>query len=208
MAMKNVLKQPEKNAQRDPGEKGWACYYCGKEGRLKWDCPQASKPPRAPRPVCKEPQWKRDWPQRRRFQGSDSQDNQDWRCPGVPTQAPVLITPEEPRVLIIVGGPIRRFPFRYWGNLLRAYWSPWPTFFPIRFRNGTVWMSLNVLLQCFCQLWLGFGAISHEFLMFTWVSDCARISLTPFGCFHCFPIYFPWSDGTGRHDLHFLNVEL
>ena len=32
MAMKNVLKQPEKNAQRGPGEKGWACYYCGKEG--------------------------------------------------------------------------------------------------------------------------------------------------------------------------------
>ena len=26
MAMKNALKQPEKNAQRDPGEKGWACY--------------------------------------------------------------------------------------------------------------------------------------------------------------------------------------
>ena len=21
-------------------------------------------------------------------------------------------------------------------------------------------------------------------------------------CFHCFPIYFPWSDGTGCHDLH------
>ena len=43
MTMKNVLKQPEKNVQRDPGEKGWACYYCGKEGHLKWDCPQASK---------------------------------------------------------------------------------------------------------------------------------------------------------------------
>ena len=27
-------------------------------------------------------------------------------------------------------------------------------------------------------------------------------------CFHCFPIYFSWSDGTGCHDLHFLNVEL
>ena len=26
--------------------------------------------------------------------------------------------------------------------------------------------------------------------------------------FHCFPIYFPWSDGTGCQDLHFLNVEL
>ena len=26
-------------------------------------------------------------------------------------------------------------------------------------------------------------------------------------CFHCFPIYFPWSDGTGCHDLSFLNIE-
>ena len=27
-------------------------------------------------------------------------------------------------------------------------------------------------------------------------------------CFHCFPIYLPWSDGTRCLDLHFLNVEL
>ena len=29
-------------------------------------------------------------------------------------------------------------------------------------------------------------------------------------CFHCFPIYFPWSDAmiTRCHDLRFLNVEL
>ena len=27
-------------------------------------------------------------------------------------------------------------------------------------------------------------------------------------CFHCFPIYFPWSEGTGCHDLSFLNIEL
>ena len=26
-------------------------------------------------------------------------------------------------------------------------------------------------------------------------------------CFHCFPIYLPWSDGTICHDLCFLNVE-
>ena len=77
MAMKIVLKQPEKNAQRDPGVKGWAYYYCGKEGNLKRDCPQASKLPPAPCPVCKGPHWKRDCPQRRRSPGSDSQDNQD-----------------------------------------------------------------------------------------------------------------------------------
>ena len=27
-------------------------------------------------------------------------------------------------------------------------------------------------------------------------------------CFHCCPIYLPWSDGTRCHDLSFLNVEL
>ena len=26
-------------------------------------------------------------------------------------------------------------------------------------------------------------------------------------CFHCFPIYLPWSNGTKCHDLHFLNIE-
>ena len=55
MAVRTVLKQPEKNVQRGSGEKGWACYYCGKEGHLKRDCPQASKPPPAPCPVCKGP---------------------------------------------------------------------------------------------------------------------------------------------------------
>ena len=31
---------------------------------------------------------------------------------------------------------------------------------------------------------------------------------SPKNCFYCFPIYFPWSDGTKCHDLSFLNVEL
>ena len=26
-------------------------------------------------------------------------------------------------------------------------------------------------------------------------------------CLHCFPVYLPWSDGTGCHDTCFLNVE-
>ena len=78
MAMKTAMNQPEeKNVQRKPGEKGWACYYCGKEGHLKRSCSQVSKPPLAPCLVCKGPPWRRDCPQRHRSQGSDSQDNQD-----------------------------------------------------------------------------------------------------------------------------------
>ena len=33
-------------------------------------------------------------------------------------------------------------------------------------------------------------------------------SKTSIHCFHCFLIYFPWSDGARCHDLPFLNVEL
>ena len=55
MAVRPALKQPEKNAQKDPGKKGWPCYYCGKEGHLKQDCPQASKLSPAPCPVSKGP---------------------------------------------------------------------------------------------------------------------------------------------------------
>ena len=37
-----------KSAQRDPGEKGQTCCYCGKGGPLKQNCCQISKPPPAP----------------------------------------------------------------------------------------------------------------------------------------------------------------
>ena len=108
-------------------------------------------------------------------------------CPGVPTQAPVLITPEEPRVLIIVGCQSIDFLLDTWATY-SAYWSPWPTFFPIHFHNGTVWTNQKVLFQLFFILQLRFCAI------FTRISDRARISLTLFGegyteqgpclCFH------------------------
>ena len=50
-------------------------------------------------------------------------------------------------------------------------------------------------------------------LSISWLqSPSAVIFGTPqnkvYYCFHCFPIYFPCSDGTGCHDLNFLNVEL
>ena len=50
-------------------------------------------------------------------------------------------------------------------------------------------------------------------LLISWLQLPSAVILEPpkykvWHCFHCFPIYFPWSDGTRGHDLHFLNVEL
>ena len=50
-------------------------------------------------------------------------------------------------------------------------------------------------------------------LLISWLLSPSAVILEPppnkvSHCFHCFPIYFPWSDGTRCHDLRFLNVEL
>ena len=50
-------------------------------------------------------------------------------------------------------------------------------------------------------------------LLISWLQSLSAVILEPpqnkvWRCFHCFPIYLPWSDGTGFHDLSFLNVEL
>ena len=49
-------------------------------------------------------------------------------------------------------------------------------------------------------------------LLISWLQSPSAVILEPENkvchCFHCFPIYLPWSDGTRCHDLSFLNVEL
>ena len=49
-------------------------------------------------------------------------------------------------------------------------------------------------------------------LLISWLQSPSTVILEPpqnkvSHCFHCFPIYWPWSDGAGCHDLHFLNVQ-
>ena len=49
-------------------------------------------------------------------------------------------------------------------------------------------------------------------LLISWLQSPSAVILCPpqnkvCHCFHCFPIYLPWSDGTRCHDLSFLNVE-
>ena len=54
--------------------------------------------------------------------------------------------------------------------------------------------------------WRGYNAL------ITWLDTICRDFGAPKSkvshCFHCFPIYLLWSDGTRYHDLSFLNVEL
>ena len=48
-------------------------------------------------------------------------------------------------------------------------------------------------------------------LLISWLKSPSAVILEPkkiaYHCFHCFPIYLLWSDGTRRHNLSFLNVE-
>ena len=50
-------------------------------------------------------------------------------------------------------------------------------------------------------------------LLILWLQSPSAVILEPkkifplFHFFYCFPICLPWSDGTGCHDLHVLNVE-
>ena len=49
-------------------------------------------------------------------------------------------------------------------------------------------------------------------LLISWLQSPSAVILEPkrnkvSHCFHCFPAYLPWSDGTRCHDLSFLNAE-
>ena len=82
MAVRSALKQPEKNTQRDPGEKGWTCYYCGKEGHLKQNCLQASKPP--PVPSAKDHTRRETAPRGKGFRGWTFKTNRTESAQGSP----------------------------------------------------------------------------------------------------------------------------
>ena len=51
----------------------------------------------------------------------------------------------------------------------------------------------------------------NKCLLISWLQSPSAVILEPkkivCHCFHCFPIYLPWSDGPRCHDLSFLNVE-
>ena len=48
-------------------------------------------------------------------------------------------------------------------------------------------------------------------LLISWLQSPSAVILEPLNkvchCFHCFPVYLPWSNGTGCSNLNFMNVE-
>ena len=79
-------------------------------------------------------------------------------------------------------------------------------------RRTLVGKVMSLLLNIPSRLVITFLPRS-EGLLIRWLqSQSARIleskKTKAWHCFHCFPIYFPWSAGTRCHDLRFLSVEL
>ena len=71
---------------------------------------------------------------------------------------------------------------------------------------------MSLLLNMLSRLVITFLPRSKR-LLISWLQSPSAVILEPrkkkvSHCVHCLLIYFPWSDGTGCHDLCFLNVEL
>ena len=69
---------------------------------------------------------------------------------------------------------------------------------------------MSLLLNMLSRLVITFLPMSKH-LLISWLQSPFAVILEPppnkvCHCFHCFPIYLPWSDGTRCHDLSFLNV--
>ena len=70
---------------------------------------------------------------------------------------------------------------------------------------------MSLLFNMLSRLVITFLPRSMD-LLISWLQSPYAVILEPrkikSTSFHCFSIYLPWSDGTGCHDLSFLNVEL
>ena len=69
---------------------------------------------------------------------------------------------------------------------------------------------MSLLSNMLSRMAIAFLPRSKRFLILC-LQSSSSVILEPLKivchCFYCFPIYWSWSDGSGCHDLHFLNVE-
>ena len=78
-------------------------------------------------------------------------------------------------------------------------------------RQTFVGKVMSLLFNMLSRLVITFLSRS-KCLLISWLqvticSDFGAPKNKVWHCFHCFPLYFPWSDGARCHDLCFLNVE-
>ena len=76
-------------------------------------------------------------------------------------------------------------------------------------RQTFVGKVMSLLLNMLSRLVITFLPRS-KCLLISWLQSPSAVILEAkkIEVWHCFPIYFPWSDGMRCHDLSFLNVEL
>ena len=82
---------------------------------------------------------------------------------------------------------------------------------PYLWLDGPCWQSNVSVFSMLSRLVITFLPRSKHFSNFmapvTNCSDFGSPQNKIYHCFHSFPIYLPWSDGSRCHDLSFLNVE-
>ena len=85
------------------------------------------------------------------------------------------------------------------------YMTIWKTIALIR--RTIVGKLISLLFNMLSKLVITLFPRSNH-LLISWLQSPSAVILELCHCFHCFPIYLPWSDRTRRHGLSFLNVEL
>ena len=76
-------------------------------------------------------------------------------------------------------------------------------------RQTFVGKGMSLLFNVQSRLVIAFLPRSKH-LLISWLQSPSAVILEPkkvYHCFHCFPIYLRWSDGTGCHNLSFLNAK-
>ena len=78
----------------------------------------------------------------------------------------------------------------------------------------TRWTFVGKVMSLLFNMLSGLSLLlpRSKHLLISWLQSASEVFLDPgkiksYHCFHCFPFYLPWSDGTGCHDLSFLNAE-
>ena len=188
MVVKDTVKQPEEKKPRGTQVKrDGLVTTMERRGILSGIALKCLSHPQLLCLVCKGPYWQRDCPLKCRPQASDSQGNWDWRCPGVPTQVSILIILEEPWVVTTV-----------WGQSVDFLLDTGAIFSVLTEAPGSLfsWSTtvMGLLGWAKCYYFSHPLSCSWDSVLFSRVSNHARVSLTPSGegyteqspglCFH------------------------